>query len=308
LRVEVKAPARLHLGFITPVPVEGRGFGSIGIAVEEPATLVQAEPAEELVVEGLRAEDAERFASATLSWLGLRGAKVKVVKSPPVHVGLGSTTQLALSVAVAVAKAHGVDVDPVEAAKALGRGLRSGAGTYAFKHGGLVVDAGRGLNTEFPPLVFRCSLPSSWAFIVVLPRGRGLSGRVEHEAFRALKPKPRLAHRAAYAVLMKLLPAALEGDLEGFSSALTELQEAVGEMFSEAQGGAFAEHSANAVEALRSIGIKGVGQSSWGPAVYGLVHVGQAEDKLDEVRRVLKGCEAFIARPRNQGASISLVR
>jgi len=74
---------------------------------------------------------------------------------------------------VAVAKAHGVDVDPVESAKALGKGLRSGAGTYAFKHGGLVVDAGRGLNTKFPPLVFGCKLPSSWVFIVVLPRGRG---------------------------------------------------------------------------------------------------------------------------------------
>jgi len=88
LRVEVKAPARLHLGFITPVPMEGRSFGSLGIAVEEPASLVQAEPAEGLLVEGLRAEDAERFASATLSWLGIRGAKVRVAESPLYTQGL----------------------------------------------------------------------------------------------------------------------------------------------------------------------------------------------------------------------------
>ncbi|RLF14070.1 MAG: GHMP kinase, partial [Thermoprotei archaeon] len=45
MKVRVKAPARLHFGFITPVRVEERCFGSLGAAVDEPATVVTARPA-----------------------------------------------------------------------------------------------------------------------------------------------------------------------------------------------------------------------------------------------------------------------
>lgn len=299
----VRAPARLHLGFVTPVPVEGRCYGSVGVAIEEPATVVLAEAAEGLSVEGVRAEEVGRFALAALKWLGLPGARLVVRRAPPPHVGLGSTTQLALAVACAIAKAYGVDVDPVEAAKVLGRGSRSGAGMYAFKHGGLVVDGGRGRREGVPPLVFRCDLPEGWLFLTAVPRGAGLSGRREAEAFEALSAKPQVAYRAAYVALMKLIPAALEGDFEAFSLALAEFQRLTGEAFSEVQGDVFAEHSARAVEALKAIGIKGVGQSSWGPAVYGLVMAEEAEERLEEARRALPGCEVFLARPSNHGAS-----
>ena len=304
LRVRVRAPARLHLGFIAPAELEGRSYGSVGAAIDEPATVVEAEEADELSVEGVRAEEARGFASATLSWLRQRGARVKVEAAPPLHVGLGSTTQLALAVASAVAEAHGVHIDPVEAARVLGRGLRSGAGTYAFKHGGLVIDGGRGPRTAFPPLLFRCELPSDWRFLVALPKGAGLSGRAEAEAFMALTAKPSLAYRAAYVALMRLAPAALEADFNAFSSALTELQRLVGEAFSEAQGGVFAEHSSRAVEALASLGVKGVGQSSWGPAAYGLVRQEEAEEALEGLKRALPDSSVFIAKPCNLGASI----
>ncbi|MEM4699902.1 MAG: hypothetical protein QXT74_02995 [Candidatus Nezhaarchaeales archaeon] len=303
MRAVVRAPARLHLGFITPAAVEGRRYGSVGVAIEEPATVVLAEGAEGLSVEGVRAGEAERFALATLRWLGLPGARLVVERAPPPHVGLGSTTQLALAVACAIAKAYGLDVDPVEAAGVLGRGSRSGAGVYAFKCGGLVVDGGRGAGTGVPPLVFRCDLPQGWLFLTAVPRGAGLSGRREAEAFEALSAKPQVAYRAAYVALMRLIPAALEGDFEAFSLALAEFQTLVGEAFSEVQGGVFAEHSLRAVEAMRALGIKGVGQSSWGPAVYGLVKAEEAEERLEEARGALPDCEVFLARPSSRGAT-----
>jgi predicted sugar kinase len=75
----------------------------------------------------------------------------------------------------------------------------------------------------------------------------------------------------AHLVLMKLLPALAEADLAEFGAALSEVQRVTGSWFAEAQGGVFAPgQSADLVGRLREWGATGVGQSSWGPAVYGL--------------------------------------
>jgi predicted sugar kinase len=78
---------------------------------------------------------------------------------------------------------------------------------------------------------------------------------------------------------MGLLPAVVEADLEAFGEALTEIQAITGRWWAPAQGGPFAPGpSADLVEAMRGWGAHGVGQSSWGPAVYGIVE-GEAAGK-----------------------------
>jgi len=63
-----------------------------------------------------------------------------------------------------------------------------------------------------------------------------------------------------------------EADLAEFGAALSEVQRVTGGWFADAQGGVFAPGQSGAlVERLREWGATGVGQSSWGPAVYGLV-------------------------------------
>jgi len=307
LKVKVSSPARLHFGILNPSELEGRGYGSVGLAIDRPRTVVEAEPYGEVKAEGLRTEDAENFARKITSTLGLRGVKLKVLSIAPVHVGLGSSTQLALSIAMATAKAHKLDLDPLEASIVMGRGTRSGVGTYAFKHGGFIVDGGRGANTSFPPLIFNHPFPEEWSFIVAIPKGLGLHGGGEAEAFRSLKPPKELIYRASYVILLKLIPALLEHDFESFSKWLTELQQIVGSMFSPAQGGVYGKPSQDAIEALMSLGIKGVGQSSWGPSVYGLVETKKAEELLDEAERALSKAEVFLAHPDNVGARVEVV-
>ena len=57
-----------------------------------------------------------------------------------------------------------------------------------------------------------------------------------------------------------------EADLRRFGSAITELQQRVGDYFAPAQGGRFASpHVAAALAWLESAGVAGFGQSSWGP-------------------------------------------
>jgi len=78
-------------------------------------------------------------------------------------------------------------------------------------------------------------------------------------------------------VLMQLLPALVEADLASFGAALTEVQRVTGAWFAPAQGGVFAPGpSEMLVRRMAEWGAAGVGQSSWGPAVYGLM--GDAEE------------------------------
>ena len=306
MKVRVSAPSRLHLGMLAPGEVEGRRFGSIGVAIDRPRTVVYAEPSTDRVVEGPRAEDAFRFAEATARLIGVEGFKLRVESVAPSHVGLGSTTQLALACAQALARAYGRPLDPVEASRALSRGLRSGVGTYAFKHGGLVVDGGRGPSSTMPPLIARYDFPEDWCFLVVVPRGVGLHGEREAEAFRGLRPDPQASYRASYVALMRLIPALLERDLPSFARALSEIQELVGSMFAEAQGGVFSEASRDAIEALRAMGLEGVGQSSWGPTVYAVLERSRSMEALEEALRALPGCDVFIAGGDNRGARVEV--
>src|SRR2546425_7117106 len=78
--------------------------------------------------------------------------------------------------------------------------------------------------------------------------------------------------RVAHLVLMQLLPAVAVADLAAFGAALTEVQRITGGWFAPAQGGVFAPgETGDLVERLREAGASGGGQSSWGPAVNGIV-------------------------------------
>ena len=100
-----------------------------------------------------------------------------------------------------------------------------------------------------------------------------MSGAAEAQAFARLAPPPDGdVERVAYLVLMSLLPALVEADIESFGAALSEIQEMTGRWFAAAQGGTFAPGPTETlVRSMAQWGARGVGQSSWGPAVYGIV-------------------------------------
>jgi len=237
-----------------------------------------------------------------------------VLSAAPEHVGLGSGTQLALGVGLALAKLNGLDIPAEELAEALGRGEVSGAGTYAFKLGGLVVDGGKRPGGGLPPLVARVEIPRRWRFVIGLPgRGRGLYGDAERRAMERVVGRcgAALPATAARIVLMKLLPAAAEGDIHSFGEAVNMLEQVVGRMFSAVQGGVFRDPVVEeGVSEMLRAGAAGAGQSSWGPAFYGVVEGDEdAEAVARRVEAVLRkhgGGRALIARPNNRGASVEV--
>lgn len=272
----VEAPARLHFGVLDLRGALGRRFGGLGAAVPTPSLLLELASDTRLSAVGPDAERALAYAERFLTFHGRQAAGHLIIhRSIPAHSGLGSGTQLGLAVARALAELHGLPTDAPGLARAVGRGRRSAIGTWTFALGGFIVEGGRRTGAEaIAPLLARFAVPEHWRCVVAVPAGApGLSGEAEADAFARLPPPPEPeVERVAHLVLMQLLPALVEADLWSFGAALTEVQRVTGGWFASQQGGVFAPGpSATLVRQMAEWGAAGVGQSSWGPAVYGLI-------------------------------------
>lgn len=310
-RVRVRAPARLHFGVLDLRGMLGRRFGGMGAAVPAPALQLEAERADAWTATGPDAERAATYARRYAEAVGLPGgARILITQSMPLHCGLGSGTQLALSVARALAELYGRPHDVPTLASQVSRGARSGVGTWLFERGGFVLEGGRRDGAGLAPLLTRLPMPESWRCVVAVPAGSpGLSGEAEAEAFRTLPPPPeRDVEHVAHLVLMQLLPALVEEDLSDFGAALAEVQHVTGQWFAASQGGPFAPGpTAQLIARFRENGAAGVGQSSWGPAVYGLVGDDEAAERLEGIAKEDVGTAGLVVRGAfaNRGAVVA---
>ena len=273
--VRIEAPARLHFGMLDLRGSLGRRFGGIGAGVFDPSLVLEVERSASVEAEGAEANRAADFARRYLESQAIRGGvRVVIRHAIPEHAGLGSGTQLALSVARGIAELYGRPTGAGDLAAAVGRARRSAIGTWLFEGGGFIVEGGRRENAErIAPLLARLPIPESWRCVVALPwTAEGVSGESELKAFRALPPPPlREVEHVAHLVLMSLLPALVEGDLEAFGEAISTIQQINGSWFAPAQGGTFASGATTElINSMREWGAAGVGQSSWGPAVYAI--------------------------------------
>jgi beta-ribofuranosylaminobenzene 5'-phosphate synthase len=283
--VTVTAAARLHLGFLDMNGGLGRRFGSLGLAIDHPATrLTLRRTSAPSAGGGLDAGRASQYLALLAGHFGFASAYgLTVHEAIPAHAGLGSGTQLALAVATALRRLEGLPPDPAHDALLLRRGARSGIGLGLFERGGFIVDGGHGARTATPPVVARMDFPPQWRVIVVLDsRTEGVHGGEEQAAFARLKDcEAGLAGEICRLVLIKALPALAEQDIGSFGDAIARLQEIAGGYFAPAQGGApYASAAvARVTDELRRHGARGTGQSSWGPTGFAF-----AADVLDAQR------------------------
>ena len=103
-------------------------------------------------------------------------------------------------------------------------------------------------TATFPPFWHGRSFPRTGRSSIVQPPGiGGLHGSDESQAFAKLPPISRAAVDAlCRLVLLEILPAVIEHDLQAFGAGLGELQERVGAAFAPAQGGIYATPSSRA--------------------------------------------------------------
>ncbi len=301
--VRVRTGSRIHLGFIDLEGSLGRRYGSIGIYLEAPGFDAIVYPSDYIEAGGGLREVTELVCDR----LGVPGLRVEASSTIPRHVGLGSGTQTTLALAAAANEIYDLGYGFEELAKIVGRGERSGAGLWLFRYGGLVVDGGR-KDGDLPPLLVRLPIPEEWRFVVAMPRDpvMGLSGRLEERVFRGLSAEPSLAEKISRLILMKLLPALVERDVEDFGQAITMIDELTGKAFQAIQGDIYYPETAKIIGLMRRLGVAGFGQSSWGPSAYCLARNLKEASKVAETLKN-SGCRVMVSKPRNRGADITVI-
>jgi beta-RFAP synthase len=310
--VTVTAPARIHLGFLDLNGGLGRRFGSLGLAIDRPATRLSLARAAKPSAEGQDAERARRYlADLAYQWGLTQNYALTIHEAIPSHAGLGSGTKLALSLAKALRHLESLPSAHPSDALLLGRGARSGIGIGLFDRGGLVVDGGRGPLTSVPPVVARMEFPPKWRVLLVIdPSMVGSHGSAEQKAFAELADlSPASAAEICRLVLIKALPALAEADIGSFGDAIARIQEITGDYFAPVQGGTrfLSPAVARVMEMLCCHGAKGAGQSSWGPTGFAFAATAAEAQRLCDIAQdttAALGLDMLICRGINHGALV----
>jgi beta-RFAP synthase len=187
--------------------------------------------------------------------------------------------------------------------------MRSGLGIHGFEHGGLLVEGGKTAQDDIAPLIVRRPFPEEWRVLLIVPRrGQGTYGADERDAFAHLAQRDcdfRRTETLCRVALLGMLPALADHDLPAFGEALYEFNRCAGEWFLPWQGGIYGNSMIEErIAWLRGHGVRGVGQSSWGPTIF-------AVDRLDVLQRFgqrlldhgeLREDELILCRAFNRGA------
>ena len=322
-RIVIETPSRLHLTLMDLSGSSGRVDGGVGITLDEPSILLEAERSSDLVAEGENAKRALEAARAVREYFGLGGARLMVRRSYKSHTGLGGGTQLGIAAGMSLCKLYYQPATVREIARIVGRGGTSGIGTAAFEMGGLIIDGGHtfgpgkekqdfrpssatgGINP--PPVIARHDFPHEWKILLAIPDiPKGAHGQREVDIFREYCPVPLAdVHELCYQILVRMVPSLVEEDLDEFGAAVNRVQE-LG--FKKVE--VMLQHSVvhRLMAAMKDAGAACAGLSSFGPTVYAITDT-QGRDIEAAANEVMEevGGEVLFTRSRNEGARMRTI-
>ncbi|MFA7702761.1 MAG: beta-ribofuranosylaminobenzene 5'-phosphate synthase family protein, partial [Patescibacteria group bacterium] len=234
-KVIITTAGRLHFNSLKMNMLDGRGCGGIGVALTEPILKIIFSPSDSIIVTGadikLR-KKVKNFAKNTLSYIGSnRGVNIKIVNFFSGKVGLGSGTQLGMSVGRGICSLYEKKVSLPLIAKITGRAGVSGIGYYSFSRGGLIVDGGYRMGEKEakknfvdhspspPPLTAHYSFPNKWKILLLSPKKAlpKISNLNEDKLFAENTPvSTDDVGSICTNVLMGIIPSLLEKDYFNF--------------------------------------------------------------------------------------------
>ncbi|XRP96792.1 beta-ribofuranosylaminobenzene 5'-phosphate synthase [Methanocaldococcus sp. 16A] len=249
----IQTPSRIHMGLIDLNGSIGRVDGGIGLALEEPNIEIEGKESDEINIE-FDKKLIEKFgysylksikdriyntATKVLEVVNGEGIDLKILSLFPAHSGLGSGTQLSLAVGKLISKIYNKEMNAYEIAKITGRGGTSGIGIGAFEYGGFLIDGGHSFGKgkdkeEFKPssaskgvkpapIIFRHDF--DWEVMLIIPKGEHVYGKKEVDIFKKYCPVPlNEVEKICHLVLMKMMPAIVEKNLDDFGEVVNKLQ------------------------------------------------------------------------------------
>lgn len=306
--LEITTPSRLHISLIDLNASLGRMDGGLGLALDRPRIKLRAAKSKGITVEGPTKERYAEAAKRVMSRLNVSGGvNITVDEAFPQHVGLGSGTQIGLAAGSAVARLYGAELRIRDVARIVGRGGTSGIGVAAFEEGGFILDGGHSLKVKKdfkpssasrapPPAVMARHDFPDWGLALIIPRvGASYAGAREVDVFKKYCPiSLEEVQKLSHVILMKLLPALIEEDIEAFGEGINMVQK-VGFKRVEVE----LQHPK--VRELLSIAQEcsyGAGLSSFGPVIFCLP---KDEDELLE-NIPAREAEVIFTKASNRGA------
>jgi beta-RFAP synthase len=321
---EIKTPSRVHMTLIDMNGGFGRLDGSVGLALNDGGIRLRAKKSDTLIITERSGSDlavsesksglAEQISKIVSSLLSENeGIEIEFLSPVRPHIGMGSGTQISLSVAAAVNDLYSLGKSVRELAQITQRGGTSGIGVLAFENGGFIVDCGHksadkngflpSSKSTAPPanLMLRADFPD-WDIVVAIPPTRGISGNDEKNFFQKTCPVPiEDVREISHIVLMQMIPSVIEHNIEGLGNAVNRLQQ-LG--FKKHEVDIQPEAVKNTAALMIQNGLYGAGISSFGPAVYGF---SENRKQSEEIKSVLldkmpAGSDVLITKANNTGA------
>jgi beta-ribofuranosylaminobenzene 5'-phosphate synthase len=303
----------------------------VGLTIKNPSLIVESEPqSKDISVEfaekaGLLGNEEKNNYKSTiqsasmkvLDYLGVdQGFHFILHQTFPRHSGLGSGTQLSLAVGALIANFNGITIESSLLGQIVGRGGTSGIGVASFDQGGFIVDGGhtKSEKNQFlpssaskaspPPILARYDFPDDWNILLVIPQlHENVSGSKEINIFQEYCPLPLTeVQQLSHIILMKMMPAVLEADLDSFGEAVNMVQNVA---FKKVENKLQNPILKDLMESLRTAGATGAGMSSFGPTIFAVTD--KNPDKLIKAaKETLKDLktEFIITKAQNTGANI----
>ena len=311
--IQIISPARLHFGFLEINNNQSDNLlGGIGLSIDKFHTKITMKRNSKITVKGKSLNKASLFLNTFC-----RKKKIKpnfflsIEQSSPQHIGLGSGTQLALSIGRAISYLSNLNLNTKKIAQILNRSYRSNVGLMNFNHGGFLIDLK--IKNKFFTNVDKVFFPEDWKIILIKDTKQGLHGKNEIDAFKKIRSFPKINHiKLTDLVLFKIYPSLIENNFNEFSKSITKLQNIMGKYFHIFQNGMFSSSEVSDVlNFLRKENVSGYGQTSWGPTGFAFFsNIKKAEKMKLKLKKRFSSCknlEFIICSGKNSGANIQLL-
>tara|TARA_Y100000389_G_scaffold105276_1_gene102169 strand:+ start:3304 stop:4245 length:942 start_codon:yes stop_codon:yes gene_type:complete len=262
-QVKIETNSRLHLGFMNINSSSPYSYGGLGVSIDNYPTVINISKSNKF-----ESNLPKQYTNKILNYINKAGlkktVKINCTNKPNSHIGLGSGTQLILSLEEGLSKFYNLDgkID------IFNRNFRSGVGFNAYKFGGFIIDSPKKeLSTS--ELIFKSKFPKNWKVIVLFDNTkRGLHGASENKFFTKSNTNS-IRKYLSDITLNELIPSIIYKDFDIFAKSLTEFQKCNASLYSSIQKSIYLSNDiAKIIKKVSSSFKVGCGQSSWGPTSY----------------------------------------
>ena len=264
--VKIIANSRLHFGFLNLKSSSSYSYGGMGLSIDRYPTILRVSRAskfESNLKKTLRDKIFNFLCSNSLS----KKIRIDCIESPQKHIGLGSGTQLILSIEEAISKFYGLNTN----INFFKRNYRSGVGINSYKNGGFIVDSPKN-NLLANEIIFKTKFPKEWKIILLFDsEAKGLHGSSESRFF-STDTTISLRKKLSDLTLNEIIPSIIYKDFDTFARSLTKFQDLNSLFYSSIQKSNYLSH--DIAKVIRKVSMNfnvAAGQSSWGPTSYMLI-------------------------------------